>query len=89
MGEDEERLAALERDLRDRRRLGEPTGSLPDQVAELRRRLKLPAPPPKSKPPAAPRREPGAPPQRRPLSRAQREQLERWHREHSHRGGVK
>lgn len=74
-------LEELQREIRDHRRLGMPTGDLPEQEAEMRRELHLPAPPRKQKPPAAPK-------QRRPLSNAQRQQLERWHQEHKHREGV-
>lgn len=82
-------LEAIQREIRDRRRLGMPTGDLPEREAELRRKLRLQAPPRKQKPPAAPKKDPSAPKQRRPLSNAQRKQLERWHREHNSRGGVR
>ena len=82
-------LEELQREIRDRRRLGMPTGDLPEREAEMRRALKLPAPPRKQKPPPAPKKDPSAPKQRRPLSNAQRKQLERWHREHNSRGGVR
>ena len=74
-------LEELQREIRDRRRLGMPTGDLPEREAEMRRELHLP--------PAAPKKAPGTPKQRRPLSNAQRKQLERWHKEHNSRGGVK
>lgn len=82
-------LEELQREIRDRRRLGMPTGDLPEQEAELRRELRLPAPPRKQKPPAAPKKGPNTHKQRRPMSNAQRKQLERWHREHNSRGGVR
>lgn len=82
-------LEELQREIRDRRRLGMPTGDLPEQEAEMRRALKLPAPPRKQKPPAAPKKGPNTHKQRRPMSNAQRKQLERWHREHNSKGGVR
>lgn len=80
--DEHEALEELQREIRDRRRLGRPTGDLPEREAEMRRELHLPAPPRKQKPPAAPKLH-------RPLSNEQRQQLERWHQEHKHRGGVK
>ena len=87
MDEQHKALEDLQRELRDRRKLGLPTGDLPERVAEMRRQLQLPAPPRKSTPPPAPKRDQNAPKQRRPLTKDQREQLERWHREHKRRGG--
>ena len=57
MDEQHKALEDLQRELRDRRKLGLPTGDLPERVAELRRQLQLPAPPRKSTPPPAPKRE--------------------------------
>lgn len=69
-------LEALQREIRDRRRLGRPTGTLPEQEAELRRQLHLPAPPRKQKPPPAPRKQP---------TLEQEADMQRWHREHKRR----
>lgn len=60
-------LEELQREIRDRKRLGQPTGLLSEQEAELRRQLRSPPPPP------LPRRQ---------LTPEQEATMQRWHKEH-------